>query len=169
MKSLTGVTVKRCTSASLTSLDVSGCTALNTINITSSTNIASINGISSTANSLNYLVARGAASLNNVNLNGFTNLLGLDFAACSGLTSLRMVNVALGISSVSTFTSYYYYVYAYNNVLQLNSTGLGGAALDQVYNDLANGAAIIIVKGAAGAGSDTPAIATSKGYSVLGS
>lgn len=97
------------------------------------------------------------------------------------ITSLRSEGVSL-LSSPGVYQyGYQTGTYPYYNYIpgfyvpgameqgNLSNNSLGAAALDQFYTDLAIGSGALYVEGNPGIASDTPAIATAKGYTVYGS
>jgi hypothetical protein len=93
------------------------------------------------------------------------------------ITSLRAESVTL--SSTAGYSQYVSWVkhYGVNKVYipgvmeqgNLSSNSLNAAALDQFYTDLLTGTGALYVESNAGTASDTPSIATTKGYTVYGS
>ena len=93
------------------------------------------------------------------------------------ITSLRAESVTLG--STAGYTTYLKYVKGYGATYEyippameqgnLSSNSLNAAALDQFYTDLLTGTGALYVESNAGTSSDTPSIATTKGYTVYGS
>lgn len=103
---------------------------------------------------------------------------GFDAFNVSGnqIASLRTESVTLSMSA-----GYYQYHYLSGHGWQyswiqgtmeqgdISSNSLGAAALDEFYTDLLSGSGAISVGGNPGIASDTPTIATVKGYTVYGS
>lgn len=85
------------------------------------------------------------------------------------LTQLRAENVSLTSAPGYYTSSYYNYVPGATEEGNLSSNLLNAAALDQFYTDLLNGIGNLYVTGNPGIVSDTPTIATGKGYTVFGS
>ena len=133
---LTALTYLSCYYNSLTSLDVSGLTALTTLFCTNN-------------------------PLTSLDVSGLTALTTLFCTNCS-LTSLRAQNV--GFSG-----GYYHYWGVASDAANLSYNQLGAAALDQFYTDLAAGDSPLLVFDNPGTTGDDPSIATAKGYTVYGS
>ena len=93
------------------------------------------------------------------------------------ITSLRAESVTLstsaGYSQYVSWVKHYGVNYDYiPGVMEqgnLSSNSLTAAALDQFYTDLLSGTGALYVESNAGTASDTPSIATTKGYTVYGS
>ena len=82
----------------------------------------------------------------------------------SGIESIRCVGVSGNGGSYGNWGAYYNY-----EGIGLAGQNLSAAALDQLYTDLGAGTnALIFVNGNPGTSSDTPSIATNKGYTVYG-
>jgi len=126
----------------LFSVDVTGCSSLQQCYISKSFELTSLTGLNSAANSLITLV------LNQ-----------------SSLSSLRIQNCSF--NTPSTYNSYGYN-YLYSGGVDISQSAFNGAALDQIYTDLAAGDGVIIVTNNPGTPTDNPSIATAKGYTVLG-
>jgi hypothetical protein len=121
----------------------------------------------------------GTALLLNFNtaLNGPAG--GFDAFNVSGnqIASLRAESVSL--SSAPGYWQYISYNYPYGpnyayapGVMEqgdLSGNSLDAASLDQFYTDLSSGSGALYVAGNPGIASDTPTIATAKGYTVYGS
>jgi hypothetical protein len=96
------------------------------------------------------------------------------FYSCYSLTSVPLLNTAAGTSFSNMFTyCYSLTVGALNGTtraINYASAKLSGAQLDAIYNALgtASGAQTITVTSNYGASSDTPSIATAKGWTVTG-
>jgi Leucine-rich repeat (LRR) protein len=90
----------------------------------------------------------------------------------SGLTRLRLqYNAALAsIRVIGSAINGQYYSSGYSGAAAIaaQNCALNAAALDQMYSDLANGTGFIWVVGNPGVSGDTPSIANSKGYVVIG-
>jgi hypothetical protein len=161
-KSLTAIYASVC---NLTQVNLNGLTNLQTLFLESNSSLTSID-LSSCIN-LRVLQIM-TCSLSTLNLNGLSNLY---LVKCFGnpLTSIRAIGVggAMGTEySYSSYSSFY-------SGINLGSCSLSGSALNQLYTDLnttAGGNTYLIVNTQAGGGelSDTPSIATNKGYTVLG-
>jgi hypothetical protein len=78
------------------------------------------------------------------------------------IASIRASNVSINFISSASISSFY-------GGITIINCNLNAAALNQLYTDLANGNGRIQVSGNPGTASDTPSIATAKGYTVLGS
>jgi hypothetical protein len=162
---LTALTAMNCSDNSLTSLDASGLTALN--------------ALACNNNSLTSLDVSGLTALNTLTCNGnfltsldVSGLTALETLTCNGnsLTSLRAVGVPgmPGYGSGASYASPYY-----GGVMAANNS-LDATALDQLYTDLkdntvAGGYALVFVGGNPGTTGDDPTIATAKQWIVLGS
>jgi hypothetical protein len=135
-----------CNSNSLTSLDVSGLTALNDLNCS--------------GNSLTSLDVSGLTALNDLNCN-INSLTSLDV---SGLTALNDLNC-----NDNSLTSLRAVGCSFAGVAQLSSNSLSAPGLNQFYADLAQTVSgNIVVAGNPGTTGDDPTIATAKGYTVFG-
>jgi hypothetical protein len=126
----------------LTSVDVTGCSSLQYCYICSS-QLTSVTGLNSAANSLITLVL-------------YNN---------NSLSSLRIQNCSFNNPSTYTYGGYNYLL---SGGAELSLCNFNAAALDQIYTDLASGNGIIIVTNNPGTTTDDPSIATAKGYTVLG-
>ena len=84
-------------------------------------------------------------ALNTANGTNFSNM----FTGCSSLQSIGCTNIAADIS--------------------VANCSLSGPALDAIYANLATASKTITVTGNYGTASDTPSIATAKGWTVAGS
>ena len=162
-KSLTAIYASIC---NLTQVNLNGLTNLQRLFVDSNSSLTSID-LSSCINLTELQIM--TCSLSTLNLNGLSNL---NLVKCFGnpLTSIRATGVggAMGTEyySYSSYSSFY-------SGINLASCSLSGSALNQLYTDLnttAGGNAYLIVNTQAGGGelSDTPSIATNKGYTVLG-
>lgn len=148
--------------SSLSSVNITGCTGITYIDLTNS-QIATITGLSSsTQTGLYSFIAAANAALTSINLNNFTSLVWINLVSCSSLTSIRAQNCQLYLVSNNTYSSFF-------GGAWLSGCNLNAAALNQFYTDLGNANGIIRVDGNPGTASDTPATATAKGYTVLGS
>lgn len=196
--SLQSITVKNCWTGTanhyLTLFQVYNCSSVTSItmensdlgvNISSNSALTSLNLLNS---DLQYLTLGGSPSLTSISnflstmanmtsvaiystgLTSFTvpttsNLATIEIVANSSLTSVRAVGqnpVVYKYFSISSFLE----------GVKLQDNNLSAAALDQVYTDLGSTGGLtsyIRVDGNPGVGSDNPAIATAKGYTVLGS
>jgi hypothetical protein len=93
------------------------------------------------------------------------------------ITSLRAEGLALSsspgynqyVSWVKYYGPQYQYIPGAMEQGNLSSNSLNAAALDQFYTDLLTGTGSLYVESNAGTVSDTPSIATTKGYTVYGS
>lgn len=132
------------TNSTLTSVDVSGCSSLQYCYVSKSSALTSITGLNSAANSLIILV-----------LNSNTSL-----------SSLRIQNCTFNTPSTYTYGGYNY---LYSGGADISYCAFNGAALDQIYTDLAAGDGYLLVSNNTGTSTDNPSIATAKGYTVLGS
>jgi hypothetical protein len=166
-KSLTAIYASVC---NLTQVNLNGLTNLQNLFVDSNSSLTSID-LSSCINLRALWIMN--CSLSTLNLNGLSNL---NLVMCFGnpLTSIRAIGVggAMG-TEYSTYSSYS----SFHSGINLGSCSLSGSALNQLYTDLNTTAAInayynvyLIVNTQAGGGelSDTPSIATNKGYTVLG-
>lgn len=171
MKKLTNFTLTSANGSSsyTTSVNVTDCTSLTSLGISSQEGITSITGLSSLKNNLQILSLRNNVGFTSLDVSDFGSLYSLDLRNCTGLTSLRAQNVML-------YTTYYYtsggYALSLGGGADLQNTGLTGGGLNQFYTDLATetteNPAIIAVLGAAGAGPSDASIATAKNYTVIG-
>lgn len=125
--------------------------------------------LTSISNFLSTMANMTSITMYNTGLSSFTipttsNLLSIDIKANPSLTSVR----AVGQNPV---VYKYWSISGFQDGVKLNGNNLSAAALDQVYTDLASVGmtSYIRVDGNPGVGSDNPAIATAKGYTVLGS
>ena len=126
--------------------------------------------LTSISNFLSTMVNMGAVHINDTGLTSFTipatsNLLSIEISYNPSLTSVRAVGQ-------NPYVYKYWSISSFLDGVKLQNNNLSAAALDQVYTDLGNvsGApSYIRVDGNPGVGSDNPAIATAKGYTVLGS
>lgn len=163
-KTLTTLFVDNC---NLTSIDLTGQTALEALDIYNNSNLTSL-GLS-TCTSLLRLNCFGTG-ISSLNLNGLSNLTLVKCMGCPNLTSIRAVGVG---GAMGTYNSYSTYSYFFSGI-NVAGCNLSGAGLNQLYTDLSNvgfGTAYIIVQSqnpAQGELNDTPSIATNKGYTVLG-
>jgi hypothetical protein len=175
-KNLLGLTLI----AGITSLDVSGSTKLSalyvdapitSLNITSTilntldlynTSITTITGLSSIASTLTASVISSNSSLTSLDFSNFTALQNLLIPDNRAIASIRASNVSINFISSASISSFY-------GGITIINCNLNAAALNQLYTDLANGNGRIQVSGNPGTASDTPSIATAKGYTVLGS
>jgi hypothetical protein len=128
----------------LTSVDVTGCSSLQQCYISKSQELTSVTGLNSAANSLIILVLAG-------------NLI---------LSSLRIQNCSFNNPSTYGTAPYNY---LYSGGADISNCAFNGAALDQIYTDLAAGDGYLLVSNNTGTSTDNPSIATAKGYTVLGS
>lgn len=152
-----------------TSINVTDCTALADLTVSSQSSITSITGLSSLKNNLQILILSNMGGFTSLDVSDFGSLYYLDLYACTALTSLRAQNVML-------YTTYYYAYYgiAYSLVggANLQYTDLSGEALNQFYTDLATettaNPAIIAIYGSLGALASDTSIATNKNYTVIG-
>lgn len=161
-KSLTAIYASIC---NLTQVNLNGLTNLQTLFLDSNSSLTSID-LSSCIN-LGVLQIM-SCSLSTLNLNGLSNL---NLVKCFGnpLTSIRAIGVGGVMGTEYSYSSYS----SFYSGINLASCSLSGSALNQLYTDLnttAGGNAYLIVNNQAGGGelSDTPSIATNKGYTVLG-
>jgi hypothetical protein len=154
---LTALTVLNCIDNSLTSLDVSGLTALTELEC-SSNSLTSLNVSGCTALTGLYCIGNSLTSLDISGLTALTVLNCID----NSLTSLRAQNV--GFSG-----GYYFHYYNATYAASIKNNQLGAAALDQFYTDLAAGDSPLLVFNNPGTTGDDPSIATNKGYTVYGS
>ena len=89
----------------------------------------------------------------------------------SSITEIRAVGVTLGYSATA-LADYGSVKYYYWGGIDISGHQLDDAALDQFYSDLGTTSGTgkqLIVRNNPGTSSDTPSIATSKGYTVYGS
>jgi len=151
---LTALTYLDCYSNSLTSLDVSGLTALTYLRcFVNSLTSLDVSGLTA----LTYLDCSGN-SLTSLDVSGLTALTYLN-CYDNSLTSLRATGVVL---------SYSYGGYG----SWVDANDLDADALDQFYTDLGEDVGetgIIDVTGNPGTSGDDPSIATAKGYTITGS
>jgi len=157
------VTLSCNSSGGITSIDVTGCSSLETIDA-SDTLITNLTGLASTASTLRSL-SLGGTPITSLDVSNFSVLTILSVANCASLTSLRAANV--------TFDNYGYsgygnYLYTYDGGANLsNTTAMTTAAMDQFYTDLGTvGQGLIYVFGAGSVGNYS--IATNKNYIVIG-
>jgi len=151
-----------------TSVNVTDCTSLTSLAISSQQGITSITGLSSLKNNLQTLSLRNSG-FTSLDVSDFGSLYNLDLRGCGGLTSLRAQNVML-------YTTYYYayagYAYSLVGGANLQGTGLTAGGLNQFYTDLATettaNPAIIAVLNSPGQGLSDASIATAKNYTVIG-
>lgn len=172
MKKLTTFTLsggnKNNSSSYTTSVNVTDCTSLINLGISSQQGMTSIIGLSSLKNNLQYLTLRNCG-FTSLDVSDFGSLYYLDLLDCGGLTSLRAQNVML-------YTTYYYtyagYAYSLVGGANLQNTGLTAGGLNQFYTDLATettaNPAMIAVFGSSGQGYSNASIATAKNYTVIG-
>ena len=151
------LTALSCHNNSLTSLDVSGLTALTSLSCYS--------------NSLTSLDASGLTAL--AYMNCYTNsLTSLDVSGCTALTALNCSwnsLTSLRAQNVGLSGGNYYSSSSASYAANLRDNQLGAAALDQFYTDLAAGSSPLLVFSNPGTTGDDPSIATNKGYTVYGS
>jgi hypothetical protein len=166
MKELTYCNIASGNSNQPTEVNVSGCSSLAILYLTSMANFTTITGLSDTAATLQNL-SLDACGITSLNVNNFVNLSGLSVRNCTSLTSLRAQNC--------TFENYGYsgyggYLYTLTGGADLQGTSsMTVAAMEQFFTDLGSvsGNGLIAVYGSGGLGADT-SIATAKGYTVVG-
>jgi Leucine-rich repeat (LRR) protein len=151
------LTTLYCPDNSLTSLDVSGLTALaNLFCFSNSLTSLDVSGLTALT-ALNC----GSNTLTSLDVSGLT-ALELLICRLNSLTSLRAQNVGFSGGNYSSSSS------APLSAI-LNNNQLDAAALDQFYTDLAAGDSPLLVFNNPGTTGDDPSIATGKGYTVYGS
>ena len=148
--------------AALTSLDLlnSDLQYLTMINCASLTSIS--NFLSTMANMTS--VAIYSTGLTSFTVPTASNLANIEITGNSSLTSVRAVGQ-------NPLVYKYWSSNSFQDGVKLQNNNLSAAALDQFYTDLSTPVftSYIRVDGNPGVGSDNPAIATAKGYTVLGS
>lgn len=195
--SLQSITVKNCwtrtmnyyamqlyvnTCSSLTSITmensnlgvyISGNSALTSLNLLNSDlpylTLSGSPSLTSISNFLSTMTNMTSVVIYSTGLTSFTvpttsNLANIDITGNSSLTSVR----AVGQNPV---VYKYWSINSFQDGVKLQNNNLSAAALDQFYTDLVSPVftSYIRVDGNPGVGSDNPAIATAKGYTVLGS
>jgi hypothetical protein len=158
--SLIGLSISLC--AALTSLDLEN-SDLSFIAFNTLTSLTSISNFLSTSANLSFI------SITNTGFTSFTvpatsNVVGsITISNNSSMTSIRMVGQ-------NPVTYKYFSSYSFNAGIFISNNNLNAAALNQVYTDLAGvpQPSYIQVAGNPGTGTDNPAIATAKGWVVLG-
>ena len=150
-------------SGGITSVDVTGCSSLDTITM-SSTPLTTLTGLGSAASTLTGLYLSNT-QITSLDVSNFTVLKNLSVESCASLTSLRAANVTFDNYGYSAYGNY---VYTYDGGANLSyTTAMTSAAMDQFYTDLGSvGTGLIWVVGAGSVG--TSSIATAKGYTVIG-
>lgn len=123
--------------------------------------VSSITGLSSVASTLTYAIMIGT-SITSLDFSNFTQLNNLNLTYNSYLSSIRAANVSINLVSYSSYSAFY-------GGIILTGCNFNASALNQLYTDLASGNGVIKVDTNPGTASDTPSIATAKGYTVLGS
>lgn len=148
------------TSTGLTSIDFPEGSLTHSVTLNYSS-LATINGLQNLKR-LGIFRVRGCA-VTSLDLSNLSSLYHIDAVGCP-LTSLRAQNCTL---ASNVYTSYSYFL----GGAQLRETNLDRTAIVQFFNDLGNANGYINVGASLGASSLTPsdiAIATGKGYTVLG-
>ena len=121
---------------------------------------------------MDTIMIMGTQSLTSVILSSTTTgLRNISFQSCSNLQSLRMPGIGSNFHGFMGGGGIYSKIFS---GLDLRYCNLNAAALNQVYTDLATaspykGSAYIRVYGNPGISTDSPSIATAKGYVVYGS
>ena len=161
-------------SSNLTSLDVSGCTALTQLYVPENNDLTSLDVSGLTALEQLEFYATSIASLDASGLTALTYLncssnvlTSLDVSGCTALTQLNCrynYLTSLRAQNVGMSGGTYYWSNA-----DIRDNQLNAAALDQFYTDLAAGSSPLLVGGNEGTTGDDPSIATNKGYTVYGS
>jgi hypothetical protein len=153
------ITFLSITDSGLTSIDLSNGFRLENLVLTQNSSLSSITGVSSLRSM--YSISANSTAITSLDLSGLPALFNIDLRSAP-ITSLRAVGLTLFSDSYSTASFF-------TGGAKLMSTSLSGAALDQFYTDLSASDGTINVTSSTGAASDTPSIATSKGYIVIGS
>lgn len=166
-KTLTSIYADNC---DLTTIDVAGMTNLYSLIIHSNPNMTSIQNLASVSANLAQIYCLNN-NLSSLNLNGLT---GLGLVYCQNNPNLSSITATGVGSAMGSFYSYSTYSNIYTGI-NLSSCNMSGAALNSLYTDLQTptsgyGNAWLLVGSQANNGhlSDTPSIATNKGYTVLG-
>ena len=148
------------TNTGLTSLDLSNGFRLIELNLAYSTVLASITGVSSLRNILNFDCR--ITSVTSLEFSAANNpyLYNINVSNCASLTSLRAVGCIL-------YSDYYSTYSLFKGGASLQSCGLGTAAIEQFFTDLGNGDGYINITCASGVPVND-SIATNKGYTVIG-
>ena len=176
------ITYLSCFGDSLTSLDVSGCTALTTLychsNSLTSLDVSGLTALTTlncSNNSITSLDVSGLTALTNLDCND-NSLTSLDVSGLTALTFLHCNNNSLtSLRAVGVVLSYYS---VHIGGSDISDNNLDATALDQFYTDLdadLGSTGIIDVSSNPGADDDGPGdggyhdytIATGKGYTVV--
>lgn len=125
--------------------------------------------LTSISNFLSTMVGMTSVVIDSTGLTSFTvpttsNLARIEITGNPSLTSVRAVGQNPAVYK-------YWSSNSFQDGVKLQNNNLSAAALDQFYTDLTTPlfTSYIRVDGNPGVGSDNPAIATAKGYTVLGS
>jgi len=161
-KSLTQIYSGNC---NLTSVNVNGLTNLQVLQVYAS-GLTSLDV--STCTSLSRLWVQACNLTGTLTLNGLSNLSEVRCNSNPNLTSVRATGVG---GAMGTYYSYSSYSNFYSGI-NVAGCNLSGSALDQLYTDLntavgPNAYLIVGYQQGGGENSDTPSIATNKGYTVL--
>jgi hypothetical protein len=157
-RKLVAVAVPDC---SLDGLDVAGCINLTTLNAELN-NFTSIALAYASLNSLQNVYLRGGA-LTSVDLSYLTNLYVCYLQDNVDLTSVRATGVGGAMNS-----PYYYSATYLPSGINIANCSMTASALNVLYNDLSStSGAVLVVRDNPGSSSDTPSLATAKGYTVI--
>jgi len=165
-----------------------GCSRLASVSVGDTSNMTSFQGMFygcyslqsvpalNTANGTNFssmfyncYSLQSVPALNTANGTNFSSM----FYNCYSLQSVPALNTANG----TNFSSMFYGCYSLQSIgctniaadISVANCSLSGPALDAIYANLATASKTITVTGNYGTASDTPSIATAKGWTVVGS
>jgi len=145
--------------SSATNVNLANCPVLTSVDLSSNSSLTSISNITS-CTYLYSFICSGSTGITSLSFSGLMYLVWINVSSCA-LTSIRAAGCNLYLLSNNTYSSWF-------GGAWLSANSLNAAALNQFYTDIGPANGIIRVDGNPGTTSDTPTIATGKGYTVLG-